>query len=731
MGETLTADTSGVSDSDGLTGVQYTYQWMRSSDGTDTDVTGATSSTYDLVLDDVGDTIKVRVAFTDDGGNSESLTSAATAEVTRPANQSPTGLPTISGTIAIDEILTASTSGISDGNGLTNAQFGYQWVHSLSGTDTDISGETGSTHTLTGDDIGYGIKVRVTFTDDGGNSESLTSGATALVRRPNRAPVGAPTITGTLQIDEVLTADTSGISDGDGLVDVTYSYQWIRSLDGTDADIARATGSTYTLTADDRNHAIKVRVTFTDNAGNLELIVSTATGILLESNPQTDTGTEPDPSAVDTRLECLVLHIAHDAQGNVLRRSLTTGVDSEGVPHETLYFTLPSRLSWVTVEPKPFASESELSYAFTQEWDDPGADLADADASRDGHQVNLTTRVTRFTLTVEEIGNSDNSVVYQVQVRVPAVQHAPEFTAGASTTLSVDENTGGPADVGQPQAATDENLPVIVDGLLQNVETVVYGEELTYSIVGNNNNFSIDSTTGQIKTRRGMNYEVDDATYSLTARVTDSSGRSDTISVTIELNNVDEPGRVTMSPLSYEVGTAGTASVSRDLDGSVTGVSWQWHRCSEYREAGDCEAISGATSASYTPAVADGGWRLKAVASYTDNQGSGKSAEYLGNRVPATQSVPTTLRKLTINGTDITLSSSQTSYSHSVSVGTATVQAIPTAPAGAAVFIIPRDDSTTDGHQVSLDVGQNTITVMVLDRFDYSSTTYTVRVTRS
>ena len=50
----------------------------------------------------------------------------------------------------------------------------------------DIGGQTGSTYTLTAEDVGKTIKVRVSFTDDAGNEETLTSAATAAVAaRPN------------------------------------------------------------------------------------------------------------------------------------------------------------------------------------------------------------------------------------------------------------------------------------------------------------------------------------------------------------------------------------------------------------------------------------------------------------------------------------------------------------------------------------------------------------------
>ena len=175
VGETLTASTSGISDADGLTNATFTYQWLSSGD---TEVAGATGSTYTLTDSEEGKTINVRVSFTDDRGNQETLTSAATGAVAARPNSTASGAPAISGTAQVGETLTASTSGISDADGLTNATFTYQW---LSSRDTEIAGATGSTYTLTDSEEGKTIKVRVSFTDDRGNQETLTSAATGAV----------------------------------------------------------------------------------------------------------------------------------------------------------------------------------------------------------------------------------------------------------------------------------------------------------------------------------------------------------------------------------------------------------------------------------------------------------------------------------------------------------------------------------------------------------------------
>ena len=278
VGQMLTASTSGISDSNGLANAIFTYQWIANDGTEDTDIQDATGSTYTVGADDEGKAIKVRVSFTDDGGNQETRTSDVTVAVAAIPNSAATGAPTISGTAQVGQMLTASTSGISDSNGLANAIFTYQWIANDGTEDTDIQDATGSTYTVGADDEGKAIKVRVSFTDDGGNQETRTSDVTVAVAAiPNSAATGAPTISGTAQVGQMLTASTSGISDSNGLANAIFTYQWIAN-DGTeDTDIQDATGSTYTVGADDEGKAIKVRVSFTDDGGNQEARTSAPT----------------------------------------------------------------------------------------------------------------------------------------------------------------------------------------------------------------------------------------------------------------------------------------------------------------------------------------------------------------------------------------------------------------------------------------------------------------------
>ena len=207
------------------------------------------------------------------------------------ANSPATGGPGIIGSVRDGETLTATTDGIADEDGLTDADFAYQWVrHDVAtNTDTDIPGARGSTYTVTDED--EASKVRVSFIDDAGNDESLTSYirlyAPPLVipdeeetqqQAANTPATVEPGIDGSPGVGRTLTATTSDIEDEDGLSGAVYAYKWVRHdpAGETDADIEEAVGAAYTMTDDDEGKATKVRVTFTDDAGNEESLTSRA-----------------------------------------------------------------------------------------------------------------------------------------------------------------------------------------------------------------------------------------------------------------------------------------------------------------------------------------------------------------------------------------------------------------------------------------------------------------------
>ena len=108
----------------------------------------------------------------------------AVTNATPVANTLPAGQPAIAGTALVGATLTASADGIEDADGLAGAVFAWQWIVNDGTGDADIAGATEASYTLTAAEAGKTVKVRVTFTDDGGTEETLLSAATATVSAP-------------------------------------------------------------------------------------------------------------------------------------------------------------------------------------------------------------------------------------------------------------------------------------------------------------------------------------------------------------------------------------------------------------------------------------------------------------------------------------------------------------------------------------------------------------------
>ena len=98
----------------------------------------------------------------------------------------------------------------------------------------------------------------------------------------NHAPLGIPIISGNAVVGEVLKADTSTISDADGLG--AFSYQWKRGTTPTGTDSA-----TYTLVSADIGHELTVEVTYTDRLGTAEGPLVSAPTAQIRSSPAAPT----------------------------------------------------------------------------------------------------------------------------------------------------------------------------------------------------------------------------------------------------------------------------------------------------------------------------------------------------------------------------------------------------------------------------------------------------------
>ena len=151
---------------------------------------------------------------------------------------------------------------------------------------------------------------------DNGNSDGNDPGSTGKESKSNdpsanTPSVGAPAIEGSPVVGQTLTATTSGIADDDGISKAVFTYQWLAD----DVEIDGATSSTYTVDTDDVGKTLKVRVAFSDDAGNAEAVVSDATGTVeaVPAEEESDNSGEQS-STTSLTAEFLSVPESHDGE---------------------------------------------------------------------------------------------------------------------------------------------------------------------------------------------------------------------------------------------------------------------------------------------------------------------------------------------------------------------------------------------------------------------------------
>ena len=552
VAETLTADTSGIADADGLANATFSYQWITD----DSVIVASAARTYTPTDGDRGKSIKVRVSFTDDAGNEETLTSANTATVEARANSPATGLPTISGTAQVGETLTANTSGVADADGLSNVQYEYRWL----ADDAEVAGATSLTYTLADTDEGKAIKVRVSFTDDAGNEETLTSAATnAVAAAPttNTPATGAPTISGTAQVGETLTANTSGIADADGLGNVQYEYEWLAD----DAEIAGATGLTYTLTDSEESKAIAVRVSFTDDAGNGETLTSAATGAV-DTRPNSPATGAPTITGTAQVGEMLTAH--------------TSGIaDADGLSNVQYDY------QWLA-DDTDIAGATGLTYTLTDSEESKAITVQVSFTDDADNQETLTSGATD---TVEAAPTTNS----------PATG-APTITGTAQVGETLTANTSGVAD-----ADGLSNVQYEYQWLADDAE-VAGATGSTYTLVADDMGKAISVSVSFTDDADNEETLTSGATEAAAARPNSLATGAPTISGTVQVG---------------ETLTANTSGIA-DADGlDDVSFTYQW--------LADDSDISGATNATYTLAAADEGKTIKVQVSFADDAGNAET----------------------------------------------------------------------------------------------------------
>ena len=396
---------------------------------------------------------------------------------------------------------------------------------------------TPSTRVLSGTPTAVSASATYTYTA----SDSTLSATLTFKIQVSAAPNNAPVFTDGTETTRAIAENTASGQDIGTAVAATDTDNdtLTYTLGGDDAasfSIVSTTGQLQTSTALDRETKSSYSVTITANDGNTTNNTDTIDVTISVTNVN-----EAPSFASSTATRSI-------AENTASGQNIGTAVAATDVDHTSLAYTLggtdASSFSIVST-----SGQLQTSAALDRE-------------TKASYSV---------TVTATDGGNLSDTIT--VTISVTDVNDAPVFTDGDSTTRAIAENSVANTNIGTIVTATDQDKkpdPV-------NPGQFIAKDTITYSIptTGDAAAFSIDSNTGQLKTKNALNYE-DKNSYTVVVTASDGS-LTDTISVTITVTNVNEaPAFATETTISDISATKGTAITSvtlpeaTDVDANTT-----------------------------------------------------------------------------------------------------------------------------------------------------------------
>ena len=616
QGQTLTA-VSTLADLDGLG--PFSYQWQTAVNNSTIDIPGANAETFTLTQAQVGQIVNVLVTYTDGRGNLERVSSTNTDSV---ADIDDSGtISTISGTAAQGQTLIAGAITDPDG-GVTGIT--YQWQ----ADGIDISGATSNTVVLSQNEVGKVIRVIATYTDAQGTGKTVTSAVTsAVVNIDDPGSIGA--ITGTASQGQTLTAGSITDADG-GVTGITYQWQ----ADGV--DISGATNNTLVLSQNEVGKVIRVIATYTDALGSGKTTVSAVTSAVADID---DAGTIGAIIGTATQGQTLTAGTIADPDGGVTGITYQWQADGINISGATSNSVVLSQnevgklIRVIATYTDAQGTGKTVTSAVTSavvNVDDPGTIgaivgnatqgqtlTAGAITDPDGGVTGITYQWQADGVNIG--GATSNSVVLSQSEVGKAIRVIATYTDalgnGKTATSAV---TSAVADIDDPGSigaitGTATQGQTLTVGAVTDPDGGVTG--ITYQwqadgvdIGGATNNTLVLSQNEVGKLIRVI------ATY------TDAqgSGKTATSAVTSAVVDIDDAGSISAITGTATQGQTLAAGSITDPDGGVTGITYQWQA--------DGVNISGATNSTLVLSQNEVGKLIRVIATYTDAQGSGKTA---------------------------------------------------------------------------------------------------------
>jgi hypothetical protein len=281
----LVIDTASIGDGDGMGSIQI--QWQISDDG---DVwlslPGAIRPSFVPRDSEVGRYLRVQISYVDGQGNPEMLISPMSEAVVN-VNDKPTGMPIINGDAKEDSQLSADLSRISDEDGL--GEMSIIWQRSTERQNWEnFPDQFGAILQLKQGDVGFNYRSVVSYIDGFGTRETLVSEPSGIVVNVDNPLEGEVTIRGQAIEGAELIANTSSLTDYDGIS--SLALFWEASSDGRTWEPLSSSGEARRLNLPQAlvGNLIRARANVVDNFGVETVVYSTATEAVRNINNKPD-----------------------------------------------------------------------------------------------------------------------------------------------------------------------------------------------------------------------------------------------------------------------------------------------------------------------------------------------------------------------------------------------------------------------------------------------------------
>ncbi len=543
------------------------------------------------------------------------------------ANFAATGEPTISGTAAVGETLTAAIGNIADTDGLPTTfpgDYTFQWLRRDGGTDSTITGATAITYTPVAADVGKKVKVTVSFTDDGGTGEARTSNAYPSSGTISAEPLPELSFAGS----NITVSETAGTATltveldpaSTGTVTVDFATSDVGTFSAHAGVDYTATSGTLTFAASETSKTITVPIlndTDYDPSQRFRVTLSNASGATLPTSPWafvniTNDDAMPTASIANVTVGegagTLTLTLALDrlSNGDITYSAATAGVSGTATVADDYVAFLQGGSKDFNVPAGAMSATFDITLVddSLDETDETIVIIWDKSSNSDATP-------TRFTFT----GTITDNDTAGVTLSKTSLTVTEEDTTGDSYTVVL---------TSQPTA----NVVVTVAGH-SGTDVTPTPTTLTFTPIN-------WETVQPVTVTAGTDMDMVNETVSLThsAASTDANYNGITIGgVAVSVHDDDTGNNLaTGKPAisgTAQVGETLTATIGNiaDTDGLPAtfpgDYTFQWLRVDADGMSNETDIGAGAVT--YTPVAADVGKKVKVTVSFTDDGGTGEA----------------------------------------------------------------------------------------------------------